>query len=823
MDVQACLTALRDDEKAALVAGTDFMFTNPIPRLQIPSLSMADGPSGVRKQSNAKDNGVATSEPATAFPPAVTTASSWNPKNMHRMYAAIGQECRQYGVQLLLGPAINIKRNPLCGRNFEYFSEDPLLAGEMGAAAVQGLQTQGVGACVKHFALNNSETDRFVGDSVADPRAIQEIYLRPFAHVVRQAQPAAIMCAYNRINGIFCAENHTLLTENLRKAWGFRGAVLSDWGAVRDRVAALRAGMDLEMPGDSAVCRKWIIDGLKTGELSHATLNAAVQNVLYMVRQYAVPHKKMRVDAAAHHALAAELAEDSAVLLKNEDVLPLDREKRILTVGELFEKMRYQGAGSSMVRATQVVSPKIAFEQRQIPFTYARGYAENTEKSNKRLIREAVKKAEQADVVLAFVGLTDRAESEGCDRAHMRLPENQHALLDALCATGKQVVVVLFGGAVTELPFVDRVSAILHMFLPGQNGGTAVVRLLFGEVSPSGRLAESWPFSYDDVPFGAEFAKDRRQLYKESIYVGYRYYLTARKPVRYPFGYGLSYTSFSYENEELQQNETAVTVRCTVKNTGPCRGAEVVQLYVQAPNNTVFQPAHELRAFQKIYLNAGESARVTLTVPKEQLRYYHHRAKRWVLADGTYEFRLCSDCTHVLWAQKVTVHGEQALPPYSADVRTAYNATCLSAVQTAQFEQMSGQTLAPPAPLLPIGLNSRFSDLKQTFCGRLLYGTVLSVAWVQRGWAALLLPGPYKENKQKGAMFLQRILDSNSLCSMTMNAAKYLPYNVAQGMAAFANGHPIKAMQCMLQKIKVPPLPKEVTDVENNIDKTVKK
>ena len=581
MDTEAIIRQMTVEEKAALVSGTNFMYTNPIPRLRIPSLRMSDGPHGLRLQKEGGDNGVSESEPATAFPTAAATASGWNPENTRRMGEAIAEECRYYGVNTHLGPGVNIKRNPLCGRNFEYFSEDPLLAGVMGAAEVTGVQSKGVGVSVKHFALNNSENYRFMGNSVASEKTMREIYLKPFEYVVKHAHPATIMCAYNRINGTFCSENEWLLSDVLRKEWGFDGVVMSDWGAVHDRVAGLRAGLDLEMPGDTAICRRWILDGIADGSLPAENLDAACRNILRWIDAYQKPADPAPVDWDAHHALAGKIAADCAVLLKNDGVLPLKGSEKLHITGELFANMRYQGAGSSMIRPTKVTTPKDAFTAHGVK-TYA---------------------LEESDTVLAFAGLTDMYESEGCDREDMRLPEEQLKQIDALAESGKKIVVVLFGGSPVELPFCDRVNAILNMYLPGQNGGTAVCDLLFGVKNPSGKLAETWPMRYEDVPGHESFGKGLNEIYAEGTEVGYRYYQRHSVPVRFPFGFGLSYTTF--EHSEWERNGNTYTQ--TITNTGSRFGGEVAQLYVDGA----------LKGFEKIYLKPGESRTVTITVDDE--------------------------------------------------------------------------------------------------------------------------------------------------------------------------------------------------------------
>ena len=708
VDIEKVLSQMTAQEKAALVSGTDYMYTKPIPRLNVPALSMADGPHGLRKQKSTSSLGVNEAEPATSFPTAVATASSWNPENTRRMGEAIAEECRYYGVHTLLGPGVNIKRNPLCGRNFEYFSEDPYLAGMMGAAEVEGVQSKGVGVSVKHFALNNSENYRFMGNSVASEKAIREIYFKPFEIIVKRAKPATLMCAYNQINGTFCSENPWLLTEVLREEWGFDGVVMTDWGAVHDRVAGVKAGLDLEMPGDAPICRKWILDALRSGELPMKDLDKACRNILRWIDKYVKPADKTEPNWQAHHALAAEIAADSAVLLKNDGVLPLTGKEKLHVEGKLFSQMRYQGAGSSMINPTSVTSPKNAFDAKGIRYDYS---------------------LDDCDTILVFAGLTDEYESEGVDREDMRLPEDQLALIGRMCDAGKKVVVVLFSGSPVELPFDERVSAILYMALPGQNGGTAVAQLLTGEKNPCGKLAETWPIRYEDVPCHETYGKGINEVYREGADVGYRYYNKHHIPVRYPFGHGLSYTRFT-QTECAKDGDDYIT---TVENVGERFGAEVVQLYLDGA----------LCGFEKVYLAPGEIREVRLTVEPKDGREY---------ADTFNE---------------------------------------------------------PSEPeKFPVTMESRFTDLRQTFMGRRLYNIVMGVARKQLREAERMPDGPEKDNKRKGAQFLKRILESNSLRSMTMSSGGTMPYPVAKGFEELTNRHYLRGIKWLLTKIKVPDLPK---------------
>lgn len=795
------------EEKIALVSGHDFMYTNEIKRLSIPSLRMSDGPHGLRVQEDKGDNGVNPSSVSTCFPPAATVASSWNPDNSEKIGRAIAREAGYYGIDVILGPGCNIKRNPLGGRNFEYFSEDPLLSGRFATAEVRGIKKEGKSACLKHFALNNQENYRFLGDSICDMRAIRELYLKPFEMVVKDSNLDAVMCSYNRINGTYASENEWLLTKVLRKEWHYNGLVMTDWGASHDRKAMLRAGTDLEMPGDTLICRKMIKDAIDDGSLSMDDLDKAVLNVLNLVQKHEDRRKK-DVDFKENAEIALEVALDSAVLLKNESMLPLDASKRYAVFGELFEKPRYQGAGSSMIQPTRLITPKEAFKEHHVEFVYGKGYLEKETEVDESVLKEALLLSKDCDSCLVFLGLTDYVESEGADREDMSLPKNQLALVDALLSAGKKVCVILYGGSPVELPFADRVDSLLDMYLPGQCTGEATYRLLFGEANPSGRLSETYPVSYKDVPFHENFSKSEIEVYKESVYVGYRYYLSANRRVRYPFGYGLSYSTFEYSALKIEDIGSSYVLSLDVTNTGKMDGSEVVEVYLRAMDIPLFHPYRELKGFEKVFLKSGETKRVGIKIRKADLRYYDVRKEKFVFVPGDYLLEVSKDSTRPILSEKIHIDGEDFEDPYPKGINEIYTDFTPEVISDEVFMKMSSLEIPKEKSHLPITLESRFSYLKESsLMGRFLYKAVLGVAERQKKKALKMEDSPEKENMLKGALFLKRILESNSLITMSMSAADSFPYHFALAFRDMANGHLIKGIKDFLSKVKAPSLP----------------
>ncbi len=791
------------EEKIALVAGHDFMYTNAIPRFNIPSIRMSDGPHGLRVQEPGAIEVTGTSI-ATCFPTAGATSNSFNPELLKEMGIAMGEEARYYGIDIILGPGANIKRNPLCGRNFEYFSEDPFLAGRLGAKEVEGIQSQGIGTSLKHFAFNGEENHRFMGNSIVDMRAAREIYLRQFEYIIKNAHPETVMNAYNKVNNFYCSESKWLLTDVLRTDWGFDGLVMTDWGATHDRIGAIKAGNDLEMPGDTVICRKWIFDAINNGELDIKELDERVLTVLDLVSKHINKNKLEELDWDKHHDLARRIAEESAVLLKNNGLLPLNKEERLCIVGELFSKMRYQGAGSSMITSSKLTTCKDAFDNHEINYVFFKGYKDSEKEPSEALLKEAVEGSKEFDKVIVFIGLTDYEETEGGDRDTMALPSNQLALIDALLENNKKVIVVLAGGSVVELPFADKVESILHMFLPGQNGGEATYNILFGNVNPSGRLSETWPISYQDVPFGDEFGNRKNLPYKESIYVGYRYYLTMNKEVRYPFGYGLSYTTFDYSGLELKEEKEKIKVSLTVKNTGKVDGKETVQIYVKGPESSFFKPLRELKGFTKVFLKAGQSQKVEVVISKDDLKYWNVKDNEFSLEKGEYVFQVCRNSRDIALESKLTLDGENLDNIYEKDVQIAYKNF---EIDNLIFEKLYGDKIPEDPNTKPITLESRFDELKQTFMGRILFKAVVGAMGKDMKKAKKLPEGSERDNRLKSAMAMQKMMLTNSLITMSMSAGTMFPYNLAEGFKELANGHIFKGIGHMMKKVKAPKLP----------------
>jgi beta-glucosidase len=677
----ATIADLTIEDKASLTSGATFWSTKSVEHARIPSIMLTDGPHGLRKQRQEGDHlGIGDSVPATCFPPAVGLGSSWDAELLERVGRALGVEASIEGVAVLLGPGVNIKRSPLCGRNFEYLSEDPIVSGVLGAALVRGMQAQGVGASLKHFAANNQETDRMRISSDVDARPLREIYLRGFQHVVEEAQPWTVMCSYNRINGVYASEDRWLLTSVLREEWGFGGVVVSDWGAVNDRVAGIEAGLDLEMPTSNGLTDAQVVEAVKNGSLDEGVLDAAAGRVLELVRraQAGGGAAKGRLDVEKHHALAREAAGRSIVLLKNEGrILPMARDANIAVIGAFAATPRYQGAGSSRINPTRL--DNALDEIRSLAtgnVTYAAGFpgfsgfstaAKGSDDESARLRGEAVDAASGADVAVVFLGLPAGLESEGYDRADIDLPADQLAVLDAVLGVNSNTVVVLSNGGVVAVPFAERVPAILEGWLLGQAGGGAIADVLFGDVNPSGKLTETIPVRLSDTPayldFPGEFSRVR---YGEGLFVGYRWYDARGIDVAFPFGHGLSYTTFGYGDATVTVNSAGdLDVRVAVTNLGATPGREIVQVYASLSGGRVQRPPRELKAFAPVALDAGECREVMLTVRRKDLAYWDIRVDAWILEGGTYTVDVAASSRDIRSSVTIEVEGDDVVVPLS--------------------------------------------------------------------------------------------------------------------------------------------------------------
>ncbi|MFB7894552.1 glycoside hydrolase family 3 C-terminal domain-containing protein [Microbacterium sp. NPDC056044] len=719
------VTELTLEEKASLTSGASFWHTTPVDRVGVPAVMVTDGPHGLRKQREGGDHlGIGDSVPATCFPPAVGLGSSWDVDLIHRVGEALGTETSIENVAVLLGPGINIKRSPLCGRNFEYLSEDPIVSGVLGAAIVQGIQSKGVGTSLKHFAANNQENDRMRSSSDVDPRPLREIYLRGFQRVVEDAQPWTVMCSYNRINGVYASEDPWLLTRVLRDEWGFEGLVVSDWGAVNERVPGLAAGMDLEMPSSNGVTDAQIVAAVRDGSLDESVVDVAAGRVLDLVRKATEGAGAVAgpLDVDAHHALAREAAGRSIVLLKNDGgVLPLAKDAKLAVIGEFAAAPRYQGAGSSMINPTRLDTALDGIRALAAgDVAYAQGFSNALEVSDDEasaLRDEAVAAASVAEVAVVFLGLPARLESEGYDRDDIDLPAAQLALVDAVLAANPKTVVVLSNGGVVALPFAERVPAILEGWLLGQAGGGATADVLFGVVNPSAKLTETIPARLEDTPafldFPGEFSHTR---YGEGLFVGYRWYDARRLEVAFPFGHGLSYTSFSYADAAAQVDANGdVEVTVAVTNTGDRAGREVVQVYTSLSGSSVQRAPRELKAFASVALEPGETQVVTLTVRRKDLAYWDIRADRWVVEGGEYTVDVAASSRDIRSSVAVAVEGDVLTLPLS---RTSSMGEVLShpvagPVVQAAIAQMMGGLGDSAASIMPEGVD--MSKMMESF------------------------------------------------------------------------------------------------------------
>ena len=754
------ITKLTLEQKCALLSGESVFTTRGYKNAGIPSITLSDGPNGVRKQAGAADHlGLNPSVPATCFPTAATVACSWDPALGEQLGRAMGEEAAAQEVSVLLGPGLNTKRSPLCGRNFEYFSEDPYLSGKLAAAYVRGIQSNGIAACPKHFAVNSQELRRMASDSVVDERTLRELYLTGFEIVVKEAHPKTIMSSYNLVNGTYANENAHLLLDILRRDWGFDGAVVTDWGGSNDHALGVKNGSTLEMPAPGGDAVRELLKAVETGKISESDVDARLDELLTLVldTHAAVENHSRSFDADAHHALARRAAAESAVLLKNDgDLLPLAAGVSVAVIGDFAETPRYQGAGSSAVNSIKVDTFLDCLKDSGL---HSVGFAAGFDRQGKpddAKKAEAVALAKKADTVLLCLGLDEIKESEGLDRADMKLADNQIELLQAVQQANPNTVVIVSAGASLETPWLAHCRALVYGALGGQAGAGAMVDVLTGKINPSGKLAETWANAHADTPAKDNFAGAGRTVqYREGLYVGYRYYQTAGVPVAFPFGYGLSYTSFAYS--ELKADARNVTL--TVTNTGSRAGAEIVQVYAAKPDAQIFRPAQELKAFTKVWLEAGESKTVTLPLDDKAFRYWNTKTDSWEVEGGTYELRVGASSADIRLTAAVEVNGTSAPNPYAGKALPHYTSGKVQRVPDDEWETLLGRPI--PADTVKIDRNMTLGELNHSRS---------PLCWLVWAVLTMMLNASYKRGKPNLNVMFQYNMPLRALAKMTSGA-----------------------------------------------------
>ena len=781
MDIKKVIAGMSLEEKIALCSGADFWHTKEMKHHGIPSMMMADGPHGLRKQEVETDMlGVNQSVPATSFPTAVSTGCSWDEKLLEEIGEAISKEAIANNVSIVLGPGANIKRNPLCGRNFEYFSEDPYLTGKLAASFIRGAESLGGACSLKHFAFNNQEYKRFSSDSIMDERTMREIYLTGFEIAVKEGAPSAVMSAYNKINGVHCSESKLLLTDILRLEWGFDGMVLTDWGGMSDRIKSFAAGCDLCMPGGSAYMEKEAALAVENGKLSEADIDRSVERVLRMsARAERAGKKRVMIDMEKHHQLAKKAAEESAVLMKNEGgILPLSSSEGVVFIGYMAEEIRYQGAGSSHINPWKLTSVTKSCPEAH----YIKGCDEKGNTTQEQLL-EASNAAGNAKTVVVFAGLTASYESEGFDRDDLKMPQGHIRLIETVAAANPNTVVVLMCGSPVELVWEEKVKSILYMGLPGQAGGEAIKNLLFGEAVPGGRLAESWPVKYEDCVCSSYYANNRKDAhYREGIYVGYRYYATSGIQVKYPFGHGLSYTEFQYSDLEIQGMEVSVRVF----NQGNYAAQEVVQLYLTPPQSSSYRPVKELKAFQKIYLKPGESQKVTMILRERSFAIWD---QGWIVPAGTYTVSVGSSSEDLCLSKQIEIDGEEIS---EKDITPYWYKNPKGVPSQEEWEKLlKSKVLSKVLKKGEFTMDHTVMEMKEySMIMKIMYKAI--EATVAKGF-----DGKKDYNNPEFRMMINSAADA-SLSGMKISGG--MRNYVLEGMLEMANGHFFKGIRQMMKK-----------------------
>lgn len=793
MDIQAILDHMTLEEKIRLCSGKDVWHLEGNPALDLPSIRVSDGPHGLRKQTGKEDHlGLSGSQPATAYPTASLSACSWDKELLFELGQTLGDECRSEEVAVLLGPGANMKRSPLCGRNFEYFSEDPVLSGELAAAFIDGVQSKGVGTSLKHFAANNQEHDRMTSSSNVDDRALREYYLLPFEIAIRKSRPWTLMCSYNKINGVYSSANAWLLDDMLRKEWGFEGVVVSDWGAGHEHWEDLKAGMDLEMPGNGQHYLQRVVEAVAEGKITTEEIDRNASRILALIEKAKpVLRDRWTYDLQKHHQIARKVACQSIVLLKNEGkFLPLQNEKEVLVLGELAKQARIQGGGSSHINPHRVDSLCDAFDQADIAYAYRQGYDLANAKSTFH-IPEAIHAIQENQNVIVVVGLRDEDENEGFDRKSLALPYSHDKLVAEVAKKTKNLVVVLAGGSPVEMPWVDQVASIVNGYLPGEAGGLALRDLLFGDVNPSGKLAESYPRTLSQVPCSDTYGQERKQVhYRESVFVGYRYYDSAKVDVLFPFGHGLSYTTFEYSALEIEGN----TLRFNVRNSGTRIGSEIIQVYVSNLTKAHYFAAKELKAFEKIHLGPRQEKTVEIALNERDFMFYHPKLQRFVVASGEYEILIGASSQDIRLSARISKEGEADLPKDSS-------------WESSWYAHLTGKPSDEDFNMIyDRGIQSEESAVKGTFTidstledmGHTLIGRIMKK--VSRGM--LMKAGGFKKEDRRSnefKMMFQFVMTTPLRTTMLLSQGQ-LSQSMADGIVDLANGKYLKGLRKFLRR-----------------------
>jgi beta-glucosidase len=801
--IEKLITQMTLQEKASLCSGKNFWFLKGIKRLNIPSIMVTDGPHGLRKQTGGGNlDDFTNSVPATCFPTASALAATWNRDLIFLVGDALAEECKQEKVAVILGPGANIKRSPLCGRNFEYFSEDPYLTGEIAKSHINGVQSKGIGTSLKHFAVNNQEFRRMTINAVVDQRALREIYLAGFEIAVKKSQPWTVMCAYNKVNGIYCCENEFLLTEVLREDWSYKGLVVTDWGAMNQRVEGLIAGTELEMPGVENGNEAKIISAVRSGQLDEGTLDGSVERILELIFKAGdMLSQEYQYDPIEHHKLARKVAGEGCVLLKNDSsALPIKKTSKIALIGQFARFPRYQGGGSSQMNPTQLdnIYNEVVSLVSPENVTYAPGYEMKGDEIDQGLIQEAIQVAKSAEVVVICVGLPEVFEVEGIDRKHMKLPQTHNALIKAVAKEHSKVIVVLSNGSPVEMPWVDQVAAILEGYLGGQAGAGAIADILFGDINPSGKLAETFPIKLEDNPSNQFFPRGPRTVeYRESIFVGYRYFDSVEKRVLFPFGHGLSYTTFEYRDIKLDQTTVkkngSLTVKFKLKNTGAVSGKEIVQLYLRDVESTLPRPNKELKGFAKIALDPGEETDMEISLKYRDFAFFDPSISAWRVEAGLFEILLGASSADIRLTGKVEAEASHP-KPLNADSIPSYNFPNSQSLDLGEFESLLGEKV-PNNEREEKGIftiNTPIYDMRDSFIGKLLSSFM-------KKQLMEMIKG--QEDTPMGVM-MRAMAKEAPLRSLLMTGNEFLTREILDALLVMLNGKFFKGISSLTKAIR---------------------